>query len=125
MTNVRPHSLQAGFTLVELTVAIAVLAIILVAASQIVSTAGKLTTVNNKHMDANDQARMVFDRMADDFARIVRRKDVDYIFWKGGTTYTPNPYLTRPTTRCTSILKEPVISTLRHLPHPHFRQCHK
>jgi len=86
MTNARPHSLQAGFTLVELMVSIAVLAIILVAAAQILSTTGKLTAVNNKHMDANDQARVVFDRMADDFARMVRRKDVDYLFWKNTAT---------------------------------------
>lgn len=89
MTNARPHSLRAGFTLVELLVAIAVLAIILVVAAQILSTTGKLTTVNNKHMDANDQARMVFDRMADDFASIVRRKDVDYLFWKNTPATTP------------------------------------
>ncbi len=57
----------AGFTLVELMVAIAVLAIIVVAASKILGTTAILTTVNNKHMDANDQARMVFDCMADDF----------------------------------------------------------
>lgn len=86
MSRSRLHSLRAGFTLVELLTAIAVLAIIVVAASQILGTAASLTTVNNKHMDANDQARMVFDRMADDFARMVRRKDVDYLFWKNSVT---------------------------------------
>jgi len=84
MSRSQSHSLRAGFTLVELMVAIAVLSIILVATGQILSTTATLTTVNNKHMDANDQSRMVFDRMADDFARMVRRKDVDYIFWKAG-----------------------------------------
>jgi prepilin-type N-terminal cleavage/methylation domain-containing protein len=82
MTQSRSHSRQAGFTLVELLVAIAVLAIILVAAATILSTTAALTTVTNKHMDANDQARMVFDRLGNDFARMVKRKDVDYIFWK-------------------------------------------
>ena len=82
MIKARLDPFRAGFTLVELLVAIAVLAIILVVAAKILSTAAALTTVNNKHIDANDQARVVFDRMADDFARIVRRKDVDYIFWK-------------------------------------------
>jgi prepilin-type N-terminal cleavage/methylation domain-containing protein len=85
MTKPRPHFVQAGFTLVELLVAIAVLAIILVAAGQILGTTASLTTVNNKHMDANDQARTVFDCMADDFSRMVRRRDVDYIFWKNST----------------------------------------
>ena len=88
MSNVRSHSLQSGFTLVEILVAIPVLAIILVVAANILSTASTLTTVTNKHMDANGQARMVFDRMADDFARMVRRRDVDYIFWKAGTNTT-------------------------------------
>jgi prepilin-type N-terminal cleavage/methylation domain-containing protein len=82
MIRSRSHSFRAGFTLVEMLVAIAVLAIILVTASKILSTTATLTTSSNKHMDANDQARAVFDRMADDFARIVRRNDVDYIFWK-------------------------------------------
>ncbi len=68
--------------MVELMVAIAVLAIILVIAAKMLSNAASLFTANNKHMDANDQARAVFDRMADDFDRIVKRKDVDYIFWK-------------------------------------------
>jgi len=92
MSHSRPHSHHAGFTLVELMVAIAVLAIILVVAARILSTTATFTTVNNKHMDANDQARAVFDCMADDFARMVRRKDIDYIFWKAGTnTGAANP----------------------------------
>jgi hypothetical protein len=66
----------------ELLVTIGVLSIVLASASQILTTAAALTTFNNKRMDANDQARMVFDRMANDFARMIRRSDVDYIFWK-------------------------------------------
>jgi prepilin-type N-terminal cleavage/methylation domain-containing protein len=88
MIKSQRHFLEAGFTLVELLVAIAVLAIIVVAAAQILGTTSTLTTVNNKHMDANDQARAVFDRMADDFARMVRRKDVDFIFWKAAVNGT-------------------------------------
>jgi type II secretory pathway pseudopilin PulG len=73
--------------LVELLVAIAILAIIVAAVAQIVGTASTLTTVTNKRIDANSQARTVFDRMANDFARMVKRNDVDYIFYKatGGT----------------------------------------
>src|ERR1035441_2337099 len=88
MSTSQSHSRRAGFTLVELLVAIAVLAIILVAAATILSTTAALTTVTNKHMDANDQARMVFDRLGNDFARMVRRKDVDYIFWKNTPSTT-------------------------------------
>jgi prepilin-type N-terminal cleavage/methylation domain-containing protein len=77
-----PAKIRGGFTLVELMVAIAILAIIVVAVAQIVGTASKLTTVTTKHIDANSQARTVFDRMANDFARMVKRNDVDYIFFK-------------------------------------------
>ena len=82
MQLARSNRFQAGFTLVELLASIAVLAVIVVVTSEILGTAAQLTTVNNKRMDANDQARMVFDRMANDFARMVRRRDVDYLFWK-------------------------------------------
>jgi len=89
MIKTRLHSFRAGFTLVEVLVAIAVLAIIILVAAKMTSTASSVATVSNKHIDANDQARMVFDRMADDFALIIRRRDADYLFWKnaaGGST---------------------------------------
>ena len=86
MSKVRLHPFRAGFTLVEILVAIAVLAIIIVVAAKMTSTASAVATVSDKHIDANDQARMVFDRMADDFARIVRRRDADYLFWKNAAS---------------------------------------
>jgi len=77
---------SAGFTLTELMVALAVLAIIIIVMAKITSTTAMITTVTNKHNDANDQARAVFDRMADDFSRMVRRRDVDYLFWKNSSS---------------------------------------
>ena len=76
---------RAGFTLLEVMVAIAILGIIVVAIAQIVGTASSLTTLDDKHIDADGQARTVFDRMANDFARMVKRNDVDYIFFKAST----------------------------------------
>jgi prepilin-type N-terminal cleavage/methylation domain-containing protein len=73
---------RAGFTLVEVLVAMAVLAVIIVAVAKIVDMTSALTTMNNKHIDANGQARTVFDRMADDFGRMVKRNDLDCIFCK-------------------------------------------
>jgi len=70
-------------------VAVAVLAIIVLVTAQIMSSASTLTTRNNEHMDADDQARTVFDRMANDFARMVKRSDVDFIFWKNTPAATP------------------------------------
>jgi hypothetical protein len=40
------------------------------------------TTMSGKHLDADSQARLVFDRMAVDFAGMARRTDVDFIFSK-------------------------------------------
>jgi prepilin-type N-terminal cleavage/methylation domain-containing protein len=79
---------RAGFTLVEMLAAVAVLTLIVLAGSALTITASSLLTYNNKHMDANDQARTVFDRMANDFARMSKRRDVDFIFWKA-TSATP------------------------------------
>jgi prepilin-type N-terminal cleavage/methylation domain-containing protein len=87
------YSQSRGFTLVELIVAIAVLSIIVIAAGYIVATASLVTAVNAMKINANTQARMVFDRMANDFSRMVKRNDADVIFWKasGGVDSTGNP----------------------------------
>lgn len=71
----RPH---AAFTLIEVLVAMAVLAVIVVMVANLLSSATAVTTLSNNHMEADNQARTVFDRMALDFSRIVKRKDVDY-----------------------------------------------
>lgn len=69
---------QRGFTLVEMLVSIAVLALITVFVAQLVKSAATITTLGNKHMDADTQVRQLFDRMALDFAQIVKRNDVEY-----------------------------------------------
>ena len=78
----RTVSLRSAFTLVEMLAAVAVLALVILTGSAITMAASNVMTFNNKHMDANGQARMVFDRMANDFARMTKRRDVDYLFWK-------------------------------------------
>ena len=71
-------SLPNGFTLVELLVAIAVLMLMMVLISQLFNSASAVTGMGTKRMDADTQARAVFDRMAIDFAQMVKRTDVDY-----------------------------------------------
>jgi len=71
-----------AFTLVELLVTMAVFALLIVAVAQLVSSASVVTKLSQKHMDADSQARLVFDRMAGDIAKIVKRPDVDYYFQK-------------------------------------------
>lgn len=71
-----------AFTLIELMVSMAVMALLLVLITQLFNTATAITTGGNKHMDADSEARLVFDRMALDFARIAKRSDIDYYFKK-------------------------------------------
>jgi prepilin-type N-terminal cleavage/methylation domain-containing protein len=69
---------RGAFTLLEMMVSIAVLTIIVLIVSQLLSSATTITTMGNKHMDADNQARAVLDRMTQDFNQIVKRADVDY-----------------------------------------------
>ena len=75
----------SGFTILELLVAVAILALMVVMFSSLLSSATSVTTLSNKHTEADAQARAVFDRMAIDFARMVKRPDMDY-FLKSAAT---------------------------------------
>ena len=59
-------------------VSVVVLTILIVIVSRIVSSACTITTLGNKRMDVDSQVRPVFDRMAVDFAQMIKRTDVDY-----------------------------------------------
>lgn len=67
-----------AFTLVEMMVAVTVLAILIVAVSRIVGTASALTAAGNKRIDIDSQVGLVLDRMATDIAQMIRRTDVDF-----------------------------------------------
>jgi type II secretory pathway component PulJ len=69
----------------ELLVAGAVLALLVVMVAQMVGSASSITSGSRKRMAADEEARMVFDRMASDFARMVKRGDVDNLFVSAGT----------------------------------------
>ena len=75
-------SKTSAFTLVEVMVAIAILAILVALIGEIFSAATTSTNLGTKHLSADSQARLVFDRMGDDFANMVKRKDVDSYFLK-------------------------------------------
>src|SRR5204863_6243683 len=74
-----------GFTLAELLVSVSVLVLLTLLATQLLNSAAKIITLGHKQMDAGSQARELFDRMAIDFAQIVRRADIDY-YLKSSTT---------------------------------------
>src|SRR6266404_2539978 len=73
-----------GFTLVELLVSVGVLAVLVFLATQLINSMAAITTLGHKQMDADSQARQVLDRMAVDFAQMIKRSDVTFYF-KGGT----------------------------------------
>jgi len=81
---------NSGFTLAEMLVAISVLALLAAFMGQMLNSSSALVATNDKHMDADNQARGTLDRMAVDMGQIVKRADVDYIFQKNptsGSTY--------------------------------------
>jgi hypothetical protein len=73
-----------GFTLAELLVSVGIVVLLVLLATQLLNSAATITTLGHKQMDADSQARGLLDRMAIDFAQMVKRSDVD-LFAKGTT----------------------------------------
>src|SRR5438094_9936825 len=67
-----------AFTLVEVMVAVAVTAMIIFMMGQVTKNATAVARTSDKHIDTDVQARSVLDRMAVDFAKMLKRTDVDY-----------------------------------------------
>ena len=80
---------RRAFTLIELLVSMSVLALLLALVVQMIDSAMALSANSTKQLDADSQARLVFDRMAVDFAQIVKRQDVDYYLHKNDTGTFP------------------------------------
>jgi hypothetical protein len=76
--TLKQHGCSRGFTLVELLVSVFVLTAIILLVAQLMTTATAISRTGNKHIDTDTQARAVFDRMALDFAQMLKRTDVDY-----------------------------------------------
>src|ERR1700730_3694052 len=81
---------RGAFTLVEVLVSIVALTAFILMVSRLVNSASTITTLGNKHMDADSEGRSVLDRMAVDFSQIVKRADVDCIFYKNATPSAVN-----------------------------------
>ena len=67
-----------GFTLAELLVSMGVLVLLVLLFTQLLNSAATITILGHKQMDADSQARELLDRMSVDFAKMVKRPDVDY-----------------------------------------------
>jgi hypothetical protein len=68
----------SAFTLVELAVSVGVLVVIVLLTTQVLKSTATVTTLGHKQMDADSQARQLLDRMAVDFAQLVKRNDLDF-----------------------------------------------
>jgi hypothetical protein len=79
----------AGFTLAELLVTVSVLVLLVLLFTQLLNNAATITTLGHKQMDADSQARQLLDRVAVDFAHMVKRPDVDY-YLKSSLTGAPD-----------------------------------
>ena len=75
-----------AFTLLELIMSIGILVLLVLCVTQVVNTAATVVRPANKHIDTDTLARNVLDRMAVDFARMLKRTDVDY-YVKAPTGY--------------------------------------
>jgi hypothetical protein len=75
----------SGFTLAELIVSVGVLVILVLLATQLLNSAASIATLGHKQMGADAQARQLLDRMAIDFAQMVKRSDVDYYLKSSAT----------------------------------------
>jgi type II secretory pathway pseudopilin PulG len=83
-----------GFTLAELVVTVGVLVVLVLLFTQLLKSTASITTLGHKQMDADAQARQLLDRMAIDFAQMVKRSDVDYYVkssWFATGTPPPPP----------------------------------
>lgn len=70
----------AGFTLLELLVAVAVLALLVLMAAQMVQSGAAVIAGSRKNLGADAQAREVFTRLGLDLAQMPRRADLDAVF---------------------------------------------
>jgi len=80
---------RGGFTLAEMLVSIALLTLLVLMLTQLMNSAAPIAHTANKHIDTDTQARAVLDRMAVDFARMLKRTDIDYFVKQAGARYYP------------------------------------
>src|SRR5438034_4743001 len=74
----RARSTRAGFTLVEVLVSMVVVVLLVFMFAQLMTSTSAINRDGHKRIDTDTQARVVFDRMAIDFAQMIKRTDVDY-----------------------------------------------
>jgi hypothetical protein len=83
-----------AFTLAELVLSMGVLVLLVLLTTQLLNSAATIMTLGHRQMNADSEAREFFDRMAIDFAQMVKRADVDY-YLKSSTTASDCTLCTR------------------------------
>src|SRR4030095_8852750 len=68
-----PLQRSRAFTLAELMVSVGVLVLIVLLSSQLFKATGTVTTLGHIQMNADAQGRQLLDRMAVDFAQMIKR----------------------------------------------------
>jgi prepilin-type N-terminal cleavage/methylation domain-containing protein len=79
------HRRCGGFTLAEMLVSAAVLALIVLFVTRLTNHASAVITHGTKHMETESHVRPLFDRLAVDVAQMVKRTDVSYYLKNGGS----------------------------------------
>jgi prepilin-type N-terminal cleavage/methylation domain-containing protein len=85
--NAAAQGTGRAFTLIEMLISIAVLALLVLLVTQVVNSAATVARTGSKHIDTDTQGRVILDRMAIDFAQMLKRPDVD-CYLKGPASYT-------------------------------------
>ncbi len=67
---------RGGFTLVELMVALAVLALLIVILASVIEAASRTIRISDRRIDSTSQTRLVFSCLATDLSHLIKRLDM-------------------------------------------------
>ena len=87
LTTVPTKHTHEAFTLVELLVTVLVVTLVVLMVAQLMTSATAIARTGHKHISTDTEARTVLDRVALDFAQMLKRSDVDY-YVKQSAGYT-------------------------------------
>ncbi len=87
----RPWRARA-FTLIEMLVSVAVLALVLLLVSQMINNAEAVVANSGKHVDTDTEARVIFNRLGIELGAMVKRPEVDYSDFKQPLPTLPVQY---------------------------------
>jgi prepilin-type N-terminal cleavage/methylation domain-containing protein len=82
-----------GFTLLEVLIGVAILAILGLLIAQVITATTRATRMSNIGIDAAAQARLAFDRLGLDLAALVKRRDVDFVATNSLAAGPPYPLM--------------------------------